>query len=383
MGDFQSNTATIGNRFKEWDSPNNQGAKQPAASVISVHNEWDPLEEIVVGIADDAHFPVDDISFALSIDPRSGRPDFQFTALKLGSLSRQVVEETNEDLEQLVDALENEGVVVRRPKPHPSRNRIVTPFWETDVFFAYCPRDIMLAVGDTIIETPCMQRSRYFESFCYEDIYVDYTMQGARWISAPKPKLRGDDFNLCGTQEHVLKNREPIFEAANVIRAGRDLFYLVSDGANELGARWLQNTLGAGYRVHLCKDLYSGLHIDSTIALLKPGLFLANPERVSKHNVPEPLRKWEMIFAPEMEDWQQSDSGYVSSVWIGMNLLMVNPGLAVVDAKQVALIALLEKHDIDVIPLTLRHGRTLGGGFHCVTLDVRRTGNKEDYFNGE
>jgi len=25
-----------------------------------------------------------------------------------------------------------------------------------------------------------------------------------------------------------------------------------------------------------------------------------------------------------------------------------------------------------VIPLELRHSRTLGGGFHCVTLDLQR-----------
>jgi len=34
--------------------------------------------------------------------------------------------------------------------------------------------------------------------------------------------------------------------------------------------------------------------------------------------------------------------------------------------------AILKKHGIDSIPMTLSHSRTLGGGFHCATLDTRR-----------
>ena len=350
-------------------------------SIINAYNEWDPLEEIIVGIAQDAYFPTDDITFNLSVDPKSAIPDHEFTELRLGKISRKVIEETQEDLETLVRVLENEHVTVRRPKPHVNKNKIKTPYWETDRYFAYCPRDIFLTVGDMIIEAPCMQRSRYFESFCYEEIYVHYTLEGGKWISAPKPKLRDEDLHLCGTQYSVLQNHEPIFEAANVIRAGRDLFYLVSDGANTLGAKWLQNTLGDSYRVNLCENLYSGLHIDSTIALLRPGLLLANPERVTPDNLPEPLKKWTMIYTPPMVSNEESDVGYISTIWLGMNLLMVNPNLAIVDAQQTELITLLQQYKIDVIPLTLRHGRKLGGGFHCVTLDVRRTGQKEDYFS--
>jgi N-dimethylarginine dimethylaminohydrolase len=55
-----------------------------------------------------------------------------------------------------------------------------------------------------------------------------------------------------------------------------------------------------------------------------------------------------------------------------MNMLMVDPETAIVDAAQKQLISILNNHGIDVIPLSLSHSRTLGGGFHCVTLDLRR-----------
>ena len=42
---------------------------------------------------------------------------------------------------------------------------------------------------------------------------------------------------------------------------------------------------------------------------------------------------------------------------------------------------LLEREGLDVIPLKLRHSKLLGGGPHCVTLDVRRRGTLERYFD--
>jgi N-dimethylarginine dimethylaminohydrolase len=46
---------------------------------------------------------------------------------------------------------------------------------------------------------------------------------------------------------------------------------------------------------------------------------------------------------------------------------------------QIALTKELEKHGIDVEHCTMRHARTLSGGFHCATLDLRRKGTLEDY----
>jgi N-dimethylarginine dimethylaminohydrolase len=64
-----------------------------------------------------------------------------------------------------------------------------------------------------------------------------------------------------------------------------------------------------------------------------------------------------------------------------MNLFSINPNLVVVDRDQTALIKLLEKHGLDVIRLKLRHSKMLGGGYHCVTLDIRRKGTLERYFD--
>ena len=42
------------------------------------------------------------------------------------------------------------------------------------------------------------------------------------------------------------------------------------------------------------------------------------------------------------------------------------------DENQVELHKLLKKHNVDSLPLRLRHSRTLGGSFHCITTDIHR-----------
>ena len=59
-----------------------------------------------------------------------------------------------------------------------------------------------------------------------------------------------------------------------------------------------------------------------------------------------------------------------------MNMLVVDPNTIIVDKHQYNLIKILEQHKFTVIPLELRHSRTLGGGFHCVTLDLLRSSDK-------
>ena len=67
-----------------------------------------------------------------------------------------------------------------------------------------------------------------------------------------------------------------------------------------------------------------------------------------------------------------SDNSGISSNAIGMNLLSVNPHLVIVDENQKPLMKLLKQYRIDSCPMPMRHSRTLGGGFHCVTLDLKR-----------
>jgi scyllo-inosamine-4-phosphate amidinotransferase 1 len=343
-------------------------------SLINVHNEWDPLEEVIIGTSVGAQVPLPDTGLHALEYATLDSPD----QIPSGPFPDLVIKETEAELALLCDELTRLGITVRRPERRDHSAVISTPDWRTDGFYDYCPRDGLLTIGDTVIETPMVLRSRFLEGFAYRKILLEYFDSGARWISAPKPMLRDDMYRPGEPAGSRLGELEPAFDAANVLRLGTDILYLLSDSGNERGLRWLQSTLGAEYTVHACRHIYASTHVDSTIVPLRPGLVLLNPARVNDDNMPEVLQKWDHVWCPDLVDIGYTGHAHASS-WIGMNLLVIRPGLVVADARQMNLIRLLERYGLTVIPLTLTHSRTLGGGFHCVSLDVRRTGRLETY----
>ena len=348
-------------------------------SVVWSCNEWDQLEEVIVGNPLRARYPTADLSTQLT-----EFPDRPLEKIPQGPFPEWIIEETEEDLNAFVDVLEASGVTVKRPETWPHEAKFSTTNWESGGYYNYCPRDIMLVIGDQIIETPNVMRSRAQESFSYRKMMVDYLRSGAKWYSAPKPMLLDSLFDV-DMDKPTPRNDEPAFDAANVLRLGRDLLYLVSGTGNEMGGQWLQTILGDDFRVHFLKDVYYGSHIDSTFVALRPGLVLCSPGRINDDTLPEIFKQWQVIYSPPMENTDNFDSEYLSrsigSKWIDMNLFSINPNLVVVDRDQTALIKLLEKQGLDVIRLKLRHSKMLGGGYHCITLDIRRKGTLQRYFD--
>lgn len=344
-------------------------------SLVDVHNEWDPLEEVIIGRAGGARIPVGDHGLhAIEYSDLAVVDD-----IPSGPFPESLIDETEAELQQLCDELSKLGIRVRRPEERRLEATFSTPDWSSDGFYDYCPRDVLLTVGSCVIETPMVLRSRFLDPFAYKQLLLEYFRSGARWISAPKPRLRDEMYDRAGAPGHRLRDFEPAFDAANILRFGTDLLYLVSDSGNEMGWRWLQSALGEQYTVHPCRGVYASTHVDSTIVPLRPGLVLLNPERVNGANMPELLRGWDKIYCPQLVDGGYLGERPHCSIWIGMNLLVLRPGLVVADARQTALIGALESHGIDVLPLRLTHSRSFGGGFHCVSLDVRRTGKLESY----
>ena len=121
-----------------------------------------------------------------------------------------------------------------------------------------CPRDGFLIVGDEIIETPMAWRSRYFEPHAFRKLFKDYFAQGARWTATPRPELRDELFNYKWTRpnkdeplRYMITEFEPVFDAADFVRCGRDLFGIRSNVTNAAGFEWLRRHLARdGYRIH-------------------------------------------------------------------------------------------------------------------------------------
>ena len=335
--------------------------------IVRSANEWSRLRSVIVGRADNARVPIDDISLRAINYAGASR------TIRSGPYPRHVIDEANEDLEQLCSVFAAAGVTVHRPEIPRTDVRHGATGWCSDGYYAFCPRDGLLVVGETIIETPMALRARYTDAFPYRHILQEAMLDGARWIAAPKPLLPDDGYDEHADRDHKsLRNLEPVFDAANVLRADEDLLFLESNSGNALGAQWLQRTLGSPYRVHLLKGIYSYMHLDSTISLLRPGLALVNPERLSNANLPPALHSWRLLWCPSPVDIGYVEPYAHASTWIGMNLLMLDERTAIVERSQAPLIRLLEQEGITVVPVPMRHARTLGGAVHCVTVDLHR-----------
>lgn len=389
---------------------------------INSHNEWDKLREIIVGSADGT-FPV--LTWAKP-EPMSLTIFEKAQAIASEAYPQWFIDEVNEDLEGLCSTLKEFGAVVHRPKVHDLQKLCSSPWWTSTGNNLYNVRDLHLVVGNTVVESPSPFESRYFEATALYDIWYEYMKEGFRWIAGPKPRLKEDalvpyyrDENQRElTNEDIryreltdgrieklykLAETEILFEAANTLRMGKDLLYLVSCSGNYIGAKWLQQVLGDEYKVHTTEDIYRSAHIDSTLMCLRPGLVLINSIRVSPENCPPLFDKWEKIWfsdvmpiteqemnfqtkvrdvkAKELEALGfQTNLELTASPWVGMNFLSLDPETVIVDSRQENLISLLEGYKFTVVPVRMRHVYTQGGGLHCTTLDTVRDSKLENYF---
>jgi glycine amidinotransferase len=347
--------------------------------VVNSFNEWDPLEEVIVGRVDGACIPAWHATLQATMPAHQW--DF-FKAHGENSFSEHLVQAAMQELDQLAAVLEQEGVKVRRPDVVDWAVPFATPdFPQTRGVYAAMPRDFLLVVGDEIIEAPMAWRSRSFEARAYRTLIKGYFQQGARWTAAPKPQLAdalyNDDFDI-DRGEWVITEFEPVFDAADFMRCGRDIFCQLSHVTNRFGIAWLQRHLGEAYRIHLLNfDDPKAMHIDATFVPLAPGKLLLNAARARK--LPPMFDSWE-ILTPPPPTIPDSHPLYFTSKWVSINVLSLDEERILVEEQEKPLIGFLKEHGFKPIPVPFRNFMSFGGAFHCATCDIRRRGTLQSYF---
>ncbi len=354
-------------------------APQPVASSgpVCSHNEWDPLEEVIVGVVEGACVP----PWHSSLEATLPTDQFEFFRKNAGSrFPAERVHLAEQELAELVRTLEGEGVHVVRPSREDFARSFSTPHWQSESgLYAAMPRDFLLVIGDEIIESPMAWRSRYYESAAYRPLLKEYFRRGARWTAAPKPELRDDLYvdDYAAQEVSVITEFEPTFDAADFLRLGRDLIVQRSHVTNHFGIEWLRRHLGDEYRIHVLEfEDDHPMHIDATIMPLAPGKLLINPERVPK--VPRLFKGWDVFTAPPPAI-PESHTLYMTSRWINMNILMLDHERIIVEATALPMIRAAKSWGLRPIPVAFRNFNSFGGSFHCATSDIRRAGTLESY----
>lgn len=373
--------------------------------VVWAWNEFDPLEEVIVGIADGSTVPPNEPGHLSKVWHLPG------TVADMGKpRSPAKIEKAAAELDNFANVLTDRGITVRRPTKM-ANTEVRAPFFTSEMMNGWtCPRDTLLVVGNEIIEAPLCWRSRVYEKFAYREILADYHARDPDflWSSAPHPAVPDElfrpnyspkDLTLERRLEQMARQEfvtvdgiEPVFDAADAIRCGRDIFVLHSHTCNRLGFEWLQRQLArSGVRVHLVTmpSVQNPSHIDASIMPLRPpmgsekGVLLVAPPVADSSVVGFFAENgWEILLCPEPDDWMSRDPEYrgKSSKWIALNILALDRETVVVAEHDTALIKALESRNFKCVTLPFKNVIEFGGGIHCGTQDIRRRGEKEDYF---
>jgi glycine amidinotransferase len=190
---------------------------QDLTSPVSSHNEWDPLEEIIVGRLESAVIPSSHPVVTCNIPGVAAwgqtlTAGFRYPQLMLAPAQRE--------LDGFVTLLMSLGIAVTRPEAVSHKKRFSTPDWSS------CVADDQHAVSRTGVAEAGNHRNA----------------DGALDIGAPKPQLTDElydpDVRLPEKGEpmrYILTEFEPVFDAADFFRCSRDLFVTRSNVTNASG----------------------------------------------------------------------------------------------------------------------------------------------------
>ncbi|AWP01343.1 putative glycine amidinotransferase mitochondrial [Scophthalmus maximus] len=325
----------------------------PEECPVCCYNEWDPLEEVIVGRAENAYVP----PFTVEVKANTYEKNWPFFQKYGGQpFPADHLKKAVAEIEEMCNILRHEGINVRRPEPIDWSLQYTTPDFTSSGLYAAMPRDILLVVGNEIIEAPMAWRSRFFEYRAYRPLIKEYFKKGAKWTTAPKPTMADELYDqdypmrtvedrhvLAAQGKFVTTEHEPCFDAADFIRAGRDIFVQRSQVTNYMGIEWMRRHLGPDYKIHIVsfKDP-NPMHIDATFNIIGPGLVLSNPDRPC-HQV-EMFKKagWTVVKPPTplMPD---DHPLWMSSKWLSMNVLMLDEKRVMVEDRETTIQKMFEK----------------------------------------
>jgi glycine amidinotransferase len=366
-------------------------------TVVTSWNEWDPLKHVIVGRADG--------TMVQAPEPATVRdwPDYGYPKGTYGRLPKEMEEKANEELDNFASLLESRGIRVDRPTPIDFSQTVQTPDWVQESMFGVMPpRDLLLTVGNEILEATMSQRSRWFEYICYRPLLNSYFKEDPnfRFEAAPKPRLTDRTYKIgfwdevetktedeqieayTMKKQWALTEEEPLFDAADIGRFGKDLFVQRSTVTNASGMSWLRRHFPY-HRIHevLFKEAHP-MHIDATFVPVRPGLAISNRQRVPlTPELTELFKKndWEIVECALPAHEEKAPLSFCS-VWLSMNVLVLDPKTICVEASETAQMEQFDELGFNVIPVPFWEVSAFGGGLHCATADVYREGTQLDYF---
>ena len=387
------------------------------AKIVNCWNEWDPLKRIVVGRPDGSCIAAPEPAWMYNCAAGGVGLGYSYHH------PQEDIDAATEQQDVFIKMLEKRGIIVDRVFAHPALDDdrgYATPDWtQVNAQGVNNPRDMFLPVGNEIMEAPGSRRARFFEYMSMRPLFEQWIKEDPDflWTAAPKPRMTNESYvpNYFWDYEYVwddetkrkkllnwdfhLTEKEPMWDAADACRAGKDFFWLCSSVTNRIGMEWVTRYLKTrGIRVHpVVLDTshvpyYHPWHIDCGFLLLRPGLcMISNKKPIYSPEIMKLFKKndWEIIETVNpVYHWKDKITmsstpqgrGMDGPNWIATNILSLDPNTVCMSDKETDFMAQLDKMGFEVVPVAYEKVYRFGGMIHCSTLDIYREGNLEDYF---
>jgi len=339
--------------------------------MYSVYQHWDPLEVCVLG--------------------RSYPPEFydHISSPHVRDLFCQIAQETEEDYQAIQRCLEQFNVTVLRPNL-PDQKILNGRFLRPPM----TPRDQSVMIGNQFYHSFYHQNHAYSGPGVYDHILSDIASQGNKIKSAWRPKL---------------------VNGAQIIRLGQDLFF--GTERDDCPINVYGEEINKEFNSTKNHIVDTGGHYDGTCCVVTPGLIISAYDAPTyEHTFPG----WEVIYLPNMSfdnsgvnqftramnetkmrhrgkwwipgfekdqevidyvdhylyDWL----GYVAETVFDINMLIIDPKNVLVYNENEQVFRALERYGITPHVVPFRHRFFWDGGLHCVTSDLSRRGNMQNFF---
>ena len=244
---------------------------------VNSHNEWDPLEEIIVGRLEGSTIPSDHPVVTCNIPGMAARAQSLAAGLPLSEIHDRAGAAGARRFHRFARVARRQGDAARRGQ---SQGEILDAALVVARLLQLLPA--RLNAGDRRRDHrnarwPGLAAiSRRIPIGRSSRIIFAAARAGPRRPSRSSPTNSSIPTSNCRRRakqiRYILTEFEPVFDAADFFRCGRDLFVTRSNVTNAMGIDWLRRHLGDGYRIHEIKSRCPNpMHIDTTILPLGPG----------------------------------------------------------------------------------------------------------------
>ena len=159
------------------------------------------------------------------------------------------------------------------------------------------------------------------------------------------------------------------------MRFGTVILGQYSHVTNQAGVDYLQKHIPKGYSIEMLDvNDPSAMHIDATILPLRKGLLVYNPKKVTEealraHKV---LVHWDLRPYPFIPEEPTDPPLFMTSPWLSLNALVLDGQRIVVEATDDKTADWYEQLGMRCIRCPFKHVNSIGGSFHCATVDLVR-----------